>query len=174
MWLTAYYLVAINVLTKLNKGVILMINEKDNFMYFTQGVTSWRYKTLFHPEFKFPYFYAERKMINEGKDYYVNNHNLLLPADNPDGFRQNQNLKTFEIILTEHFEEMEKIKNESKIKKGKLGSFGRRSMFSFQIINEYKEAIIGANVTLSAYINEAIREKLINDGLLKELTDKHD
>lgn len=151
-----------------------MINEKDGFTYFTMGVVNWRFKELIHPEFSEPYYYAESKILTDSNDMYVNNWNLLLPAGNPSGFRKNQNLINFERTLLEHAQQMQKIGSESKIKKGKMGSYGRRSMFSFQIVNEYKEAIISANVTIAAYINEAVREKLVNDGLLKELTDRNE
>ena len=141
-------------------------NKKDGFIYFKRGVVQWRYKEIIHPEFNQPYYYAESKY--DGDEHFENNYNLLLVDNNPSGYRKNVRLQMFERELLEHLDDMKKIESKITIKKGKRASRLNRHIFAFHLIDDYKTIMMDNHFNLSAYINTAIKEKLIRDNLLTE------
>jgi len=139
----------------------------DDFKMFSINNVNWRYKTLICDQFNKEYYYAEIKTINDSdwKDHL----NKLLPDDKSTlGYRKNARLMLFEHDLRSYQDMLDNRKISSSLKKGKVALIGDTKPFQFYLSNEYKKIMIDASVTLAAYINEAIREKLIKDGLLTD------
>lgn len=142
-----------------------MILKEDGYTYFAGDGVQWRYKTMMDYNSLQDYFYAEKR-YSSNSDYVSNEHMIL---KNEDGsFRKSMRLVQFERSILDYHESAKRIQDSSLIRSGKKAKIRNRDSFTFNLSNDYKELMIDSGLTISAYIHESIREKLINDGLLQE------
>jgi len=142
---------------------------EDAFTYIQLDTLKYRYITDYDGRFdNAPYLYVER--WNDQYNCYVTIHAQLLEDDTkPEGYRKNLILMNFEGQMRIFREKLEKDKNKTIRQRTNKSSTGEYKMhFNLNIYVDLRDALIESKVNMSNYINTAIREKMIIDGLISE------